>query len=414
VPQESPAVDDTPVGGLPDDHPMIQAQIALEREADEHDRSVAETRARDAAWIAWGRQFVPPDNEYLVRVFALAERDAFRREEAVCWSLKHWLQYSDPDRYEPSAEQPVTADPFAGRTHGKVATYNAGCRCDACRAANTEHQQRKRDRANVEEDRVRAGLELLRETTAQRDEAGQHIYGLRTVGEVVRTLPSARWCVFGKAQHLSNIEKGQIRHAYRRCLTARCPHCAADWVAKRVHTVCAAWKDAPIWALTFGDKKDWTKRGATIRKEYPKRYFGVRLGAEDEDGMRLVFVPGEVEGSEPVEDVGRAICAALLKAPAELRGVNRHFGLRATPDTVRTGWWVLDVLDYKTANRIAAEVLGRSLTRDQQEEVWRGLHEYSHSISGLTEEEILRVRQALLDWVTQADLEPAYALGGTA
>lgn len=33
-----------------------------------------------------------------------------------------------------------------GRTHGYLSTYNVGCRCDLCRAANREYARRRRER----------------------------------------------------------------------------------------------------------------------------------------------------------------------------------------------------------------------------------------------------------------------------
>lgn len=40
-------------------------------------------------------------------------------------------------------------DRFASRTHGLIATYNAGCHCDDCKAAAAEYQRRKRQKAAV-------------------------------------------------------------------------------------------------------------------------------------------------------------------------------------------------------------------------------------------------------------------------
>lgn len=38
-------------------------------------------------------------------------------------------------------------DPYIGRTHGRTSTYNAGCRCDDCRAAATKRRARYPHRA---------------------------------------------------------------------------------------------------------------------------------------------------------------------------------------------------------------------------------------------------------------------------
>lgn len=45
-------------------------------------------------------------------------------------------------------KRPILTDPRV--KHGTMSAYNAGCRCDDCRAANTAKSQRRRERRRAE------------------------------------------------------------------------------------------------------------------------------------------------------------------------------------------------------------------------------------------------------------------------
>src|SRR5215211_4450953 len=149
-----PDPDDIPVGGLPDDHPLIQHQQALERAADEGDRQSAETDAYYARLYEEAKKHLPGD-EYTTRLFSLSWseiRDTRRTLEAVARATEIWAQRNDPDY----------GRQLSGRRCGTVSAYNAGCRCDACKRGKREAKRAQRARQMRVEEGAKRALERAR------------------------------------------------------------------------------------------------------------------------------------------------------------------------------------------------------------------------------------------------------------
>ncbi len=307
----------------------------------------------------------------------------------------------------PAAPEPEPLDPFAGRTHGKISTYNAGCHCEPCTAANADAQRRKRARAEEERNRVQAGRARIGETLQER------------VGDVLRTEPWANACVFGRRIALAHEEKGQARTGYVRCLGARCPHCVAYWLERVVRAACKVWKDAPVYRARFTDDRDWTKRGKEIRDEFTgegeRSYLRVRVGLAE---ACVVYYPGElgVEGEEPVEDVGRELVETLLEARADVDGQHRTSGLRISVKREKTGWLCVRLpkwLTVREANAIVSRRLSRDLVPDHGDEVWSS-HVYSYSVTGLSAAEARLAIETLREHIEARETDALTVLGGTA
>ncbi len=246
----------------------------------------------------------------------------------------------------------------------------------------------------------------MRETASGRDagtwsELGGTSSGLSaisnlTVGDIVKARRSGQPCFFSRSHLLRNRSEKQIRFIAFRCMQGRCTQCGDRWADRALTRWCRVWGEADVWSVEL-TPEEWKRApGRRIREEYggeEKRYAGVWLRERE---RRLVFVPGEVDGGEPVRNVGVAVVDALLATPANpkdenRKGRNRTFGI---PITVRSRSEWQSVLKGRLsrlhqhqieelADRLQAAT-GKSFLPD--EDNWT-VANFSSSLRGLSEEE---------------------------
>lgn len=266
-----------------------------------------------------------------------AEREALRNP--VPGTFESFVRPPDVEHYREVLTEFEDEDPEPGPKpipHGSDSGYRRHkCRCAPCTEAH--RQARRKERGSDAGDRIREGrryLTELGETSPGLDEIRPDL----TVGDVVKARSPGQPCFFARPHLLRNRNEKQIRFIVFRCMQGRCTQCADRWAYRALKRWCRVWGDADVWSVELTPEEWKCAPGRRIRGEYggeEKRYAGVWLRERE---RLLVFVPGEVDGGEPVRNVGVTVMAALLATPAHpkdenRKGRNRTFGI---PISVRS------------------------------------------------------------------------------
>jgi hypothetical protein len=320
------------------------------------------------------------------------------------------VQYRDGDGVERSEPAAVwQADEPPESWHGTDGGYtNHGCRLECCKAAHREAHRKAR--GSETKARIREGTELIsaRSGTDPGLSVERDSRRVLTVGDVLRAHRRGKPCWFTRPQLLRNLSEQQLRYVMFRCMSGRCTQCAGRWASRALRRWIETWEDAEVWRVHL--KPEEAKRALRqIRKEYggKEKSYGV---ARQADGSRIVFAPGEIDGGEPVENIGRAVAEALLGTPAhpkdeKRKGPNRTSGIPISKRTVSEWESVLkgrlaklrhwEVQDL--ANRIA-RALGKGFLKDDDD--WT-VATFSASLRKLSEEEFEIVDGVLENYLAE-------------
>jgi hypothetical protein len=127
-------------------------------------------------------------------------------------------------------------------------------------------------------------------------------------------------CWQGKKQVLSKQgtgSDGAVRGIYRNCGGGKCPRCVVGYLDRAVRQCWRVWGEADIYDTSLTEK-EWDSRERTRTRTILRDYSGRYLRVLKATGGVVIFTPGPVEGSVPVEN-GNEVAAALLAAPANGR-----------------------------------------------------------------------------------------------
>ena len=428
-----PDPDDIPVGGLPDDHPLIQHQQALERAADEGDRQSAETDAYYARLYEEAKKHLPGD-EYTTRLFSLSWseiRDTRRTLEAVARATEIWAQRNDPDY----------GRQLSGRRCGTVSAYNAGCRCDACKRGKREAKRAQRARQMPVEEGAKRALERARRKPlppresitymsllefgtladmAKMPQVEEPIYEDlgwdEASGQMVRRLRfDPVYCARTARVVLTREKDGAVRVSAFRCGQPDCNICFPRWLEEVVGLteaerhrggaldVIADWDE--VYCATV-PREEWRTR--KVWKEFRREWKGSLFGFYGDDGLVRVLAAGGLD--EKPDNAGEFIVNAVLACPIKANRRKRVFGLKPTREASDEPYEFLARIPRALeagASRVIEEALGRKLIEGTKHDRWGGgkIEAYVRFLVGCPPEEIRRVRdavQAYLDAVATA------------